>query len=86
MLHSKTFPLPFQTLPELVREKFFPIIRTEEQLLFVIHLTGPFLQRLHSERYMRPLFDLAVQVPNLLYSFVTRFKKASFSLFSITAR
>ncbi len=51
-----------QTLPDLVREKFVPIVRTEEQLLFVIHLTGPFLQRLHSERYMRPLFDLAVQV------------------------
>ena len=56
----------FQTLPDLVREKFSPLVRTEEQLLFVIHVTGPFLQRLHAERYMRPLFDLAVQYYRML--------------------
>ncbi len=38
-----------QTLPELVRKRMLPIIKNEEQLLFVLHLTGPFLQRLHSE-------------------------------------
>ena len=58
--------LVFQTLPDLVREKFSPLVRTEEQLLFVIHVTGPFLQRLHAERYMRPLFDLAVQYYRML--------------------
>jgi mediator of RNA polymerase II transcription subunit 23 len=41
-----------QTLPDLVMEKFLPIMKTEEQLLFVFHLAGPFLQRLHSERYI----------------------------------
>lgn len=55
-----------QTLPDLVREKFNALVRTEEQLLFVIHVTGPFLQRLHAERYMRPLFDLAVQYYRML--------------------
>ena len=55
-----------QTLPELVREKLSALVRTEEQLLFVIHVTGPFLQRLHAERYMRPLFDLAVQYYRML--------------------
>ena len=49
-----------------MREKFSPLVRTEEQLLFVIHVTGPFLQRLHAERYMRPLFDLAVQYYRML--------------------
>jgi mediator of RNA polymerase II transcription subunit 23 len=55
-----------QTLPDLVREKLLPVIKTEEQMLFVLHLTGPFLQRLHSERYMRPLFDLTVQYYRIL--------------------
>ena len=49
-----------------MREKFSALVRTEEQLLFVIHVTGPFLQRLHAERYMRPLFDLAVQYYRML--------------------
>lgn len=41
-------------------------MKTEEQLLFVFHLAGPFLQRLHSERLMRPLFDLTVQFYRML--------------------
>ena len=45
-----------QQLPELVRDKFLPIVRTEEQLLFIYHLAGPFLQRLHTERYTRWVF------------------------------
>ena len=49
-----------------MREKFSALVRTEEQLLFVIHVTGPFLQRLHAERYMRPLLDLAVQYYRML--------------------
>ena len=55
-----------QQLPELVRDKFLPIVRTEEQLLFIYHLAGPFLQRLHSERYTRPLIDLTVQFYRIL--------------------
>eukprot|EP00095_Tigriopus_kingsejongensis_P000827 maker-scaffold63_size435493-snap-gene-2.13 protein:Tk00827 transcript:maker-scaffold63_size435493-snap-gene-2.13-mRNA-1 annotation:"mediator of rna polymerase ii transcription subunit 23" len=57
-----------QTLPTLVKEKFFGLIKTEEQMLFVFHVVGPFLQRLHSEqRYMRPLLDLTVQFYRILH-------------------
>lgn len=55
-----------QQLPELVRDKFLPIIRTEEQLLFVYHLVGPFLQRLQSERYTRHLIELTLQLYRML--------------------
>ncbi len=34
--------------------------------MFVFHLAGPFLQRLHTERLMRPLFDLTVQLYRML--------------------
>ena len=50
LFHHAGF-IQIQAVPELVREKFLPIVRTEEQLLFVYHLVGPFLQRLNSERY-----------------------------------
>ena len=58
--------LQIQQLPELVKERFLPIVRTEEQLLFVYHLVGPFLQRLNSERYTRPLIELTVQLYKML--------------------
>ena len=58
--------LQIQQLPDLVRDKFLPIVRTEEQLLFVYHLVGPFLQRLNSERYTRPLIELTVQLYRML--------------------
>ena len=43
ILHHSGFS-QIQTLPDLVREKFLPIVKTEEQLLFMLHLAGPFLQ------------------------------------------
>ena len=58
--------LQIQQLTELVREKFLPIVRTEEQLIFVYHLVGPFLERLHNERYTRPLIELSVQLYRML--------------------
>jgi hypothetical protein len=33
-----------------MKEKLKPIIKTEEQFLFVCHLVGPFFQRFHIER------------------------------------
>ena len=33
-----------------LREHLKPVVKTEEQFLYVCHLVGPFLQRLHSER------------------------------------
>ena len=47
---------------ELVRDKLVKLVETEEQMLFVFHLVGPFLQRLHSDRFMRVLFELTVQL------------------------
>ena len=37
-------------LLDLVRDRLVPLIETEEQMLFVFHLVGPFLQRLHADR------------------------------------
>jgi mediator of RNA polymerase II transcription subunit 23 len=37
-------------LTTFMREKLKPIMKTEEQFLFVCHLIGPFLQRFHIER------------------------------------
>ena len=51
LFHHAGF-LQIQNIPGLVRDQFIPIVRTEEQLLFVYHLVGPFLQRLNSERYV----------------------------------
>ena len=55
-----------ETLPSLVRARFAPLVQTEEQLLFVYHMAGPFLQRLHSERYMNLLTNLTVQFYEML--------------------
>ena len=65
LFHHAGF-IQIQQLPELVREKFVPIVRTEEQLLFVYSLVGPFLQRLNSERYTRHLIELTVQLYRML--------------------
>ncbi|KAK7100374.1 mediator of RNA polymerase II transcription subunit 23-like isoform X2 [Littorina saxatilis] len=52
-------------LPQFVREKLRPVIRTEEQLLFLCHLIGPFLQRFHLER-TRCLMELTVELYEIL--------------------
>merc|ERR1719452_134718 len=51
---------------ELVRDKLAKLVETEEQMMFVYHLVGPFLQRLHSDRFMRYLFELMVQLYEIL--------------------
>ena len=51
---------------DLVRDKLVKLVETEEQMLFVFHLVGPFLQRLHTERFMRVLFELTVQLYEIL--------------------
>jgi len=51
---------------ELVRDRLSHLVETEEQMLFVFHLVGPFLQRLHADRFMRVLFELTVQLYELL--------------------
>ena len=39
-------------LLDLVKDRLVPLIETEEQMLFVFHLVGPFLQRLHADRWI----------------------------------
>ena len=55
-----------QQLPELVHGKLEPLVKNEEQLLYVYHLVCPFSQRLHSERLMHPLFDLTRSLYRML--------------------
>ena len=50
----------------MVRDKLVKLVETEEQMLFIFHLVGPFLQRLHSDRFMRVLFELTVQLYEIL--------------------
>lgn len=45
-------------LPKLVKENLYPIIRTEEQLLFLCHLIGPFFQRFNTETSVHLLTEL----------------------------
>ncbi|KAL8625637.1 hypothetical protein ACOMHN_043912 [Nucella lapillus] len=52
-------------LPQFVREQLQPVIKTEEQLLFLCHLIGPFLQRFHLER-TRCLMELTVELYEIL--------------------
>jgi len=51
---------------DLVREKLTKLVETEEQMLYIFHLVGPFLQRLHADRFMRILFELTVQLYEIL--------------------
>lgn len=59
-------------IPGFVREKLKPVIRTEEQYIFLCHLVGPFLQRFHAER-TRCLIELTVE----LYEILENVDKAS---------
>ncbi|BES98684.1 Mediator of RNA polymerase II transcription subunit [Nesidiocoris tenuis] len=38
------------TIPQFVHDKLTPEVKTEEQLLFLCHLVGPFLNRFHTDR------------------------------------
>ncbi|PVD23184.1 hypothetical protein C0Q70_16447 [Pomacea canaliculata] len=52
-------------LPQFVREQLRPVIRTEEQFLYLCHLIGPFLQRFHLER-TRCLMELTVELYEMM--------------------
>lgn len=49
------------TVPQFVREKLVPVVKTEEQFLFLCHLVGPFLQRFNTERH-RCVMDLTSDI------------------------
>ena len=44
-----------------MRERIRPILTTEEQLVVVCHLIGPFLQRFNSE-LARKVFDVTIEL------------------------
>lgn len=52
-------------LPQFLRETLKPVIVNEQQFLYLCHLVGPFLQRLHSER-TRCLMELVVELYEIL--------------------
>jgi len=52
-------------LPQFVKEKLKECIKTEEQLMFLLYLIGPFLSRFHLER-TRCLLDLTVELYEIL--------------------
>ncbi|KAG8223893.1 hypothetical protein J437_LFUL004729 [Ladona fulva] len=49
------------TVPQFVKECLRPLVRTEEQLLFLCHLVGPFLQRFNTD-HPRCVMDLTLQL------------------------
>lgn len=48
-------------IPQFMRERVRPILATEEQLVVVCHLVGPFLQRFNSE-LARKVFDVTIEL------------------------
>jgi len=48
-----------------VKEKAKPVVKTEEQFLYLCHLVGPFLQRVNSER-PRCMLELTLELYELL--------------------
>lgn len=48
-----------------MKEKAKPVVKTEEQFLYLCHLVGPFLQRLNAER-PRCMLGLTVELYELL--------------------
>uniref|UniRef100_T1HR14 Mediator of RNA polymerase II transcription subunit 23 n=1 Tax=Rhodnius prolixus TaxID=13249 RepID=T1HR14_RHOPR len=49
------------TLPQFVKEKLSPLIKTEEQLLFLCHLIGPFLHRFNTDR-PKGVYELTIEL------------------------
>lgn len=49
------------TIPQFVKEKLTRVVKTEEQLLFLCHLIGPFLHRFYTDR-QKCVFDLTLEL------------------------
>uniref|UniRef100_T1KM10 Mediator of RNA polymerase II transcription subunit 23 n=1 Tax=Tetranychus urticae TaxID=32264 RepID=T1KM10_TETUR len=65
-----TYFIKCEKNPQFLRERVKPIIKTEEQFLFIVHIVCPFLQRLYVERTCR-----AMEVTSELYSFLETIDK-----------
>ncbi|CAN7945661.1 unnamed protein product, partial [Ixodes pacificus] len=47
-------------IPQIMRERFKPVVKTEEQFLFLCHLVAPFFQRMSTER-TRFIMDVSLE-------------------------
>ncbi|XP_074597338.1 mediator complex subunit 23 [Brevipalpus obovatus] len=52
-------------IPKFLRDRVRPIIKTEEQLLFIMHIVGPFFHRLGAER-TRAVMNVTQELYSLL--------------------
>lgn len=52
-------------LPQFLKDKIKPVLKTEEQLIFICHIVGPFLQRFYAER-TRSLVDVTIELYEML--------------------
>lgn len=53
------------SVPQFLKEKVKPIIKTEEQFIFICHIVGPFLQRFSAER-TRCVIDVTKELYEML--------------------
>ncbi|XP_014240192.1 mediator of RNA polymerase II transcription subunit 23 [Cimex lectularius] len=60
------------TIPTFVKEKLTPLVKTEEQLLFLCHLIGPFLQRFHTDQWL----TMVQQITSEFYACLEQVDKA----------
>ncbi|CAN8025150.1 unnamed protein product [Ixodes persulcatus] len=54
-------------IPQIMRERFKPVVKTEEQFLFLCHLVAPFFQRMSTER-TRFIMDITKELYEMLES------------------
>ncbi|KAL1420487.1 hypothetical protein MTO96_024305 [Rhipicephalus appendiculatus] len=52
-------------IPQIMRDRFKPVVKTEEQFLFLCHLVAPFFQRMGSER-SRIVMDITMELYEML--------------------
>jgi len=52
-------------MPQFLKEKVKPVIKSEEQFIFICHIVGPFLQRFYAER-TRCVMDVTIELYEML--------------------
>ena len=52
-------------MPNFLKDKVKPVIKTEEQFIFICHIVGPFLQRFYAER-TRCVMDVTIELYEML--------------------
>ncbi|XP_054154034.1 mediator of RNA polymerase II transcription subunit 23-like [Oppia nitens] len=52
-------------MPQFLKDRVKPVIKTEEQFIFICHIVGPFLQRFFAER-TRCVMDVTIELYDML--------------------